>query len=147
MASSVDVSLDDLLRGNEAEIVFFYRLATWLLVLVLVSHLVFSAYYLYAAQAINEPGVLLFAVFNIAALVVEIYLSRIAFMLGSRAGQLRDMRYALLIADSTLDTSRFEAASRAIMSLRRDAGALKIIDIEAIAGKLSKPKTTGKDAA
>jgi hypothetical protein len=131
-------ALIQLLEKNEAMIGFFYRLATALLVGALIVHLAFAAYYVLAADVVDGSHVLLFAVFNVAALVAEVFLSRIAFMLGARAGQLRDTRYALEIACSDIDSARFESAARAIMSMRRDVGALKIMDIENVVERLGK---------
>jgi hypothetical protein len=131
-------ALIQLLEKNEAMIGFFYRLATALLVGALIVHLAFAAYYVLAADVVDGSHVLLFAVFNVAALVAEVFLSRIAFMLGARAGQLRDTRYALEIACSDIDPVRFESAARAIMSMRRDVGALKIMDIENVVERLGK---------
>jgi hypothetical protein len=113
----------------------------------LIAHLAFASYYVLSATAVENGNVLIFAIFNVAALVVEVYLGRIAFMLGSRAGQLRDMQYALLIAEQDIDTMRFELAAKAIMSLRRDVGGLKVLDVESIVNRLSSGKPSGKDAS
>jgi hypothetical protein len=139
-------TLTNLLAENERTIGTFYRLATMLLVGSLIAHLAFASYYVLSATAVENANVLIFAIFNVAALVVEIYLGRIAFMLGSRAGQLRDMQYALLIAEQDMDTLRFELAAKAIMSLRRDVGGLKVLDVESIISRLSSSKPSGKDA-
>lgn len=139
-------TLTNLLAENERTIGTFYRLATMLLVGSLIAHLAFASYYVLSATAVENANVLIFAIFNVAALVVEIYLGRIAFMLGSRAGQLRDMQYALLIAEQDMDTLRFELAAKAIMSLRRDVGGLKVLDVESIINRLSSSKPSGKDA-
>ena len=139
--------LNTLLAENEKTIGIFYRLATMLLVGALISHLAFASYYVNAHSSIDNAQVLLFTVFNMAALVVEVFLSRIAFMLGSRAGQLRDIQYALCIAEANIDTGRFEVAARAIMSMRRDVAGLKILDVESIVTRLSGIKPSSKDAA
>ncbi|MDX9886678.1 hypothetical protein [Thauera sp.] len=140
-------TLANLLAENERTIGIFYRLATILLVGSLIAHLAFASYYVLSATAVENGNVLIFAIFNVAALVVEVYLGRIAFMLGSRAGQLRDMQYALLIAEQDIDTMRFELAAKAIMSLRRDVGGLKVLDVESIVNRLSSGKPSGKDAS
>ena len=140
-------TLANLLAENERTIGIFYRLATILLVGSLIAHLAFASYYVLSATAVENGNVLIFAIFNVAALAVEVYLGRIAFMLGSRAGQLRDMQYALLIAEQDIDTMRFELAAKAIMSLRRDVGGLKVLDVESIVNRLSSGKPSGKDAS
>jgi len=140
-------TLANLLAENERTIGIFYRLAAILLVGSLIAHLAFASYYVLSATAVENGNVLIFAIFNVAALVVEVYLGRIAFMLGSRAGQLRDMQYALLIAEQDIDTMRFELAAKAIMSLRRDVGGLKVLDVESIVNRLSSGKPSGKDAS
>jgi len=147
MNSETSSPLFSLLAENERVIIGFYRLATLLIVGALILHLAFASFYVYSAALVDNARVLLFAVFNIAAVVVEIFLSRMGFMLGSRAGQLRDMQYALKIAESDLDVARLEAAARAIMSMRRDVSSLKILDLENIVAKLSSGKSSGKDAA
>jgi hypothetical protein len=146
---SVDLThVEELLTNNERAVSVYYRLAAALLIGALLTHLAFASYYVYSAAAVHTAQVLLFAVFNVTALIVEIYLSRIAFMLASRGGQLRDMRYALAIAVSQVDARRFGDAAKAIMSMRRDAAALKIVDIEAITAKLSQAKgAKGGDAS
>jgi len=146
MNSETSSPLFSLLAENERVIIGFYRLATLLIVGALILHLAFASFYVYSAALVDNARVLLFAVFNIAV-VVEIFLSRMGFMLGSRAGQLRDMQYALKIAESDLDVARLEAAARAIMSMRRDVSSLKILDLENIVAKLSSGKSSGKDAA
>ena len=140
-------TLANLLAENERTIGIFYRLATILLVGSLIAHLAFASYYVLSATAVENGNVLIFAIFNVAALVVEVYLGRIAFMLGSRAGQLRDMQYAVLITEQNIDTMRFELAAKAIMSLRRDVGGLKVLDVESIVNRLSSGKPSGKDAS
>lgn len=147
MNSDTNPPLASLLAENEKTIGIYYRLATILLASSLISHLAFASYYVYTAASIDNAHVLLFATFNVAALVVEVYLSRIAFMLGSRAGQLRDLQYALRIAEGNIDTTRFELAAKAIMSLRRDVAALKILDVESMINRVSGTKPNGKDAA
>ena len=136
-----------LVEANELEIGKYYRIATALLLFGLVLHLAFSSYFVYSSTTIDISRVWLFTAFNATALVVEIYLSRIAFMLGSRAGQLRDIRYCLCLANSTLDIERFDAAAKAVMLLRRDAAGLKILDIEAMVSRANELKAGSKNAA
>ncbi len=139
--------LEELLTNNEQTVSVYYRLASTVLIGVLLTHLAFASYYVYSAVVVHTAQVYLFTVFNVTALIVEIYLSRIAFMLASRGGQLRDMRYAIAIAISQIDSRRFGEAAKAIMSMRRDASGLKVVDIEAIAAKLSQGKgAKGGDA-
>lgn len=145
MTADTGLALEELIAQNERTIGAFYRLAASLLVAGLIAHLAFASYYVYSATAVGDAHVWLFGVFNIAALIVEVYLSRIAFMLGSRVGQLRDMRYALRITESNIDTARLELAARAIMSMRRDVSTLKIMDVESIVTKLPGDKSGGKD--
>ena len=128
----------DLLAKNQKTVTYFYRLATFTLVLALLVHLAFASWYLLAAEEIDENRVWLFVVFNATALLVEVLLSRIAFMLGARAGQLVDTRYALEIAGSAIDTAKLELAAKVVMSMRRDAAGLKVLDIEAVLSHLPK---------
>jgi hypothetical protein len=146
MKSEAPPSLAILLAENESTIGFFYRLATVLLVGSFIAHLAFASYYVLVANDVDSAHVALFAVFNLTALVVEVFLGRVAFMLGSRAGQLRDLQYALQIAEGKLDTKRFALAANAIMSLRREAAGLKVLDVESIASKVSGGKPADKDA-
>jgi hypothetical protein len=146
-APDATLALTTILEENVGTIGFFYRLATALLVGALLTHMAFASYYVYAAIAPDTGHVLLFAVFNIAALIVEVYLGRIAFMLGSRAGQLRDIQYALRIVDSGVDAAKFECTVRAIMASRRDVAGLKLVDIENLLAKVTRAKRGGKDAA
>jgi len=140
--------VEALLANNEQTVSVYYRLVAALLIGALLTHLAFASYYVYSAAAVHAAQVYLFAVFNVTALIVEIYLSRIAFMLASRGGQLRDIRYALAIAISQIDARRFGDAAKAIMSMRRDASGLKVVDIEAITAKLTQGKgAKGGDAA
>lgn len=132
---------------NDAEIIPYYRLTTILIVLSLLLHLAFDTWYVVSFSNVASSGVYLFVIFNVAALVVELYLTRIAFMLGSRAGQLRDLQYALRIAGADFDASCFEMACRAIMATRRDTSGLKVFDLEAVIKELSNRKGGGKDAS
>ena len=145
MTTNKSRSLEELICENEATIRIFYLIVFVLLVITMGTHLVLASRYVYVATVIDNSNVLIFAVFNISAIVVEIYLSRIGFMLASRAGQLKDMRYALRIAEGSVATTRFEAAAKAITSLRRDTAGLKILDIEALISKLYGGKPGGKD--
>lgn len=61
-------------------------------------------------------------------------------MLASRSGQLRDLRCAILIASGSTDAAKLEAVIRAVMGLRREAGSLKILDVEALASVLPTKK-------
>ena len=140
-------TLLQLLESNEQEVGRYYRLATALLVSGLILHLAFSSFFVYSFTSIDMPRVWLFTAFNATALVVEIYLSRIAFMLGARAGQLRDIRYCLYLANSNADIARFDVATRAVMLLRRDAAGLKILDVEAVVSRAAELKPGGKNAA
>lgn len=133
-------ALVKLLEDNEKAVTYFYKLATAVLVLALLVHLAFSSWYLVKNNGIEDVGVWLFVVFNVTALVVEVFLSRIAFMLGARAGQLKDTRYAVELVAGDVDVEKFELAARALMSMRRDAGALKVVDIESIVERLVKGK-------
>jgi hypothetical protein len=74
----------------------------------------------------------------VTALVVEVFFSRMGFMLASRSGQLRDLRFAMLIAAGGVDPAKLEAVARSLMLLRRDAAALKVVDVEALASMLPK---------
>lgn len=147
MNSQATPNLQTLLAENEKTIGFYYRTATVLLVGSFIAHLGFASYYVHAANYVDNAHVALFAVFNLTALVVEVFLGRVAFMLGSRAGQLRDMQYALQIAEGKLDTNRIELAAKAIMSLRRESAGLKVLDVESIVNKISGSKSVDKDAA
>jgi hypothetical protein len=146
MAAKTGLSLEALVVDNERTIGAFYKLMTFLLVAILIAHLAFASYYVYFAGAVGVFNVWLFGILNLAALLVEVNLSRMAFMLGSRAGQLRDMQYALRITESNIDTARLDLATKAIMALRRDVSTLKVMDIENIASKIIGSKADGKGA-
>ena len=129
------------LAANDREITRYYRVFTILLVAGLLLHLLYASYFVWIIDPVSEFRVLLFAIFNVSALVVEIFLSRIAFMLGSRAGQLRDLQYALMIVSSGIDTTCFEVAARSIMATRRDMAVLKVLDVESMVAKIRGEKS------
>jgi hypothetical protein len=133
--------LIELLVKNEVLVTFYYKLAAFFLLLVIISHIIFSALFLVYAPSKDIPQVLQFVAFNATVLIVEVFLSRMAFMLGSRSGQLRDLRFALLAVSKSIEPTEIETMARAIMSLRREAGALKVIDIESLIAELSKKKS------
>lgn len=128
----------NLLTRNQKTVTFFYRLATGFLVSALVVHLAFASWYLIAVEAATERQTWLFLVFNGTALLVEVLLGRIAFMLAARAGQLVDTRYAIELSRSGIDIARLESAARALMSMRRDVGALRILEVETMLERLTK---------
>lgn len=150
MPNSELTLLHALLESNERTVTLFYRLATTLLVLFLAGHLAFSAYCVYVGSVTTVEQAVTFGIFNLAALVVEIYLSRIAFMLGARAGQLRDIHYSLMLCESKADLSRFKTAAQAIMATRRSEAAMKILDVESVVNsalaKVPGAKPAGKDS-
>jgi hypothetical protein len=124
--------------SNEALVTFYYKFAAFFLVGVIVAHVLFAAWFLVYFPAEDMPGVLQYIAFNVTILVVEVFLSRMAFMLGSRSGQLRDLRCAVLLASQITDPSKLEPVTRAIMSLRREAGSTKVVDVESVAAACSK---------
>jgi hypothetical protein len=133
-----------LVASNERTVTWLYRLATLVLLGFLTVHLAFSSYYVYARSVSSTDEAVIFGIFNLAALIAEVYVSRIAFMLGSRAGQLRDIRLCLLLTESKVDLSRFRVAAQAIMSTRRSEVGLKILDVESIAGGIAGKATGSK---
>jgi hypothetical protein len=128
---------EELLAKNEHLVTVYYRLATLILVIGLAAHVLFAADYLVKYPAKDLPQALQFVTFNATALIVEIFLSRMAFMLGSRAGQLRDLRFAILLGPVMVDSVQLESAARIVMLLRRDASTTKVLDVESVASSLS----------
>lgn len=135
---SNETNVKELLLSNESLITFYYRLSAFVLVGLILAHVLFAAWFIVYIPAKDTPDLLQFIVFNITVLIVEVFLSRMAFMLGSRAGQLRDLRLAVLIESQISDPMKLEAVTRIVMSLRRDAASIKVVDVEAISSAFPK---------
>jgi hypothetical protein len=130
--------LTELLSKNEALVTHYYKLAAFVLLAVLLAHIVFAAFFLIYVPSKDTPQVLQFVAFNATVLFVEIFLARMAFILASRSGQLRDLRFTILLASQAVEPAKLETAARAVMSLRRDASGLKVVDLESLASVLQK---------
>ena len=61
------------LAANDIEIIRYYRVFTILLVAGLLLHLLYASYFVWTIDPVSESQVLLFAIFNVSALVVEIF--------------------------------------------------------------------------
>ena len=128
----------NLLEKNETIVTKYYKLSTYIFLGVVVAHILFSCVYLIQFTPNNKYEVFQFTAFNITILIIEVFISRIAFMLGSRAGQLNDIRFCLLLSEFDFPIERFKDTATAIMLLRRDENKLKIFDIEKISENFSK---------
>lgn len=130
-----------LIKSNQALLRPYYKLAAILLVALLLLHFGFTAY-LTAQNAFgNWYAVSGFVVFNVTAIIIEVVMSRIAFLLAARLGQLRDIEAILAMLGSPPDPEAFEKIAKAFTALRRDSSAsLKIVDLESLASTLKKSK-------
>lgn len=127
-----------LITKNEALVTYYYKLAAFFLLGLMLCHTIFAALLLVLVQCKDTSQVLQFVAFNATVLVIEVFISRIAFMLGSRSGQLRDLRFILVLASQGIDPATLESLSRAVMSLRRDVSGLKVVDLESLAAVIQK---------
>ncbi|MDN3517145.1 hypothetical protein QWY84_05935 [Aquisalimonas lutea] len=135
---SFERDLRELLIRNEILVTAYSKLFVLILVTVLLVHIIFAGLYLIYEPATSMPLVFQFVAFNITAVIVEVFLSRMVFMLASRAGQLRDLRCVSLIAAQETDASRLESIARTVTVLRRDSGSLKVMDVEEAATSFRK---------
>ena len=130
--------LERLFSQSERVLRGWYTVSGIALFIVLTWHVGFATYMLIWHPATDMPEVWRFVAYNATFLVIEVLLTRVAFMLASRAGQLRDLRCAVTIASELPFAEKLETVSRAIMLLRRDTEALKVINLEALASLLQK---------
>ena len=127
-----------LLAENQRAVTRYYKLATGFLLAVMIIHVVLAAVLVCYGSTKGVADVGQMIVFNATLLIIEVLLVRVAFMLGSRSGQLRDMRLILLVLGKNAEPAAFEAMARAIMALRRESSSLKVVDVETLASLVKK---------
>jgi formamidopyrimidine-DNA glycosylase len=117
----------------------YYRLAVLLLVGAMIVHLAFISS-ITIASAFEKVDHVIFVVFNITVVLIEVMLSRIAFMLGSRLGQLKDLQVVVEILGPEFTPDSFQATVKGLMALRRDLpSTLKVVDVEKLLASIKKP--------
>jgi len=104
--------------------------------LLVTLHLGLGARFVWIQTGSSGDSTYPFLTVNVAAVIVELLLVRIGFMLASRAGQLRDLMCALKIADSEIDVKRLNLAVQPFNATRRNAQDLKVLDIESMANSI-----------
>lgn len=139
--TELKLSKDDLynsLDENEGIVTRYYKLAIFVFIAIIIIHISFSTYFLVSTIQNNSSQTISYVTINIVFLIIEVFISRIAFMLGSRSGQIRDIKLMLLISDQDFHIEKIEKIASTIMSLRRDENKMKILDIEKISEKFQK---------
>jgi hypothetical protein len=124
------------LDTNRSEVVFYYQMMMIFFVLLVTLHLGLGARFVWLQTGSSGDPAYPFLIVNVAAVIVELLLVRIGFMLASRAGQIRDLMCALKIADSEIDVKRFNLAVQPFNTTRRNAQDLKVLDIESMANSI-----------
>lgn len=139
-ATSDYEKISELISINEVVVTKYYKVVTLVLLTTLFLHIVFSGGYIVLSPSENTSQVLQFVAFNVTVLIIEVILSRMAFMLGARSGQLRDLHLSVVLSSSIKEPQNLEIISGTIMSLRREHTGLKIFDIEALSSRLNNKK-------
>lgn len=124
------------LDANRCDVVFYYRMMMIFFMLLVTLHLGLGARFVWIQTGSSGDSTYPFLTVNVAAVIVELLLVRIGFMLASRAGQLRDLMCALKIADSEIDVKRLNLAVQPFNATRRNAQDLKVLDIESMANSI-----------